>query len=157
MYGRADVGEGDEAVSKGGNKTVVVIDQAVPRRPPAMRARQDAKEVPPLTELLRNHSPTARDVFIESLGGAESLEAAGLDPNEIADRLTDSFRSGVEDAVDATAKLKGLFDSLARGLYETLKMLFEDLDDMRKDTKAEKVRGGAGVTGVPRRQRSPPQ
>ena len=150
LYGRADVGEGDDgAASKGGNKTVVVIDQAVPRRPPAMRARQDAKEVPPLTELLRNHSPTAREVFIESLGGAESLEAAGLDPDEIADRLTDSFRSGVEDAVDATAKLKGLFDSLARGLYETLKMLFEDLDDMRKETKAEKVRGGAGVTGSP--------
>ena len=142
LYGRAGTGDGDGAAVKGGEKSVVVIDQAVPRRPPAMRARQDAKEVPPLTELLRNHSPTAREVFIESLGGAESLEAAGLDPNEVADGLTDSFRRGVEDAVDAAAKLKGLFDSLARGLYETLKMLFEDLDDMQKEARSARI-GGA--------------
>ena len=143
LYGRAGPGDGDGAAAKGGEKSVVVIDQAVPRRPPAMRARQDAKEVPPLTELLRNHSPTAREVFIESLGGIESLEAAGLDPNEVAERLAESFRRGVEDAVDSTAKLKGLFDSLARGLYETLKMLFEDLDDMQKEARSARAGGGA--------------
>ena len=157
LYGRAgETGDGDGAAAvQGGEKSVVVIDQAVPRRPPAMRARQDAKEVPPLTELLRNHRPTARGVFIESLGGAESLEAAGLDPNEVADALTDGFRSGVEDAVDAAAKLKGLFDSLARGLYETLKMLFEDLDDMQKEARSARIGGPIDAPDAPPAEPSP--
>ena len=120
-------------------KVVVAIDQAVPRRPPAMRARADAMEVPRVIELIRNHRPSAAAVLLEALGGEHALRGLGLTLSELEETLAPRFQTAVREAVEATGKLKGLFDSLAKALYETLRMLFADMDDMRKEEAAAKA------------------
>jgi hypothetical protein len=73
-----------------------------------------------------------------TLGGEAGAAAMGLAPADV-EKLTDRFQAGVRDAVELTAKLKGLFDSLGKALYETLRVLFEDMDDMRAEEAAAKV------------------
>ena len=116
---------------------VVAIDQAVPRRQPAMRARADAEKIPEFVELLRNHAPTASDALIEALGGFGGFNGFGLAETEVRDRLTPAFQRGVRAAIDATARLQGLFESTEEALRETLSMLFEDMDDMRAAEEEE--------------------
>jgi|AntAceMinimDraft_11_1070367.scaffolds.fasta_scaffold69521_1 ABC-type sugar transport system substrate-binding protein len=79
-----------------------------------MRARADAKEVPPFVELIRNHAPTAAAALLEALGGEAGAAAVGLTLADVQHTLTPRFQLGVQYAVDATGKLKGLFDSLAK-------------------------------------------
>ena len=140
-------GAGAGAYASGTNTSfpfagVVAIDQAVPRRPPAIRARADAANTAPAIECARNHPATARAILLEALGGDEGLERAGIDPEAVGEggALTEAFMRGVRTGVDNAAKLKGLLDSLARGLYETLRMLFEDMEDFRAEAEAERKR-----------------
>ena len=132
-------------------RTVVAIDQAVPRRPPAHRARADAAAMPGAIETARNHPPSAAATLREALGGADAIEAAGVCAEDVDGALARRFSEGVREAVEKAAKLKGLFDSLATGLYETLRMLFDDMEDMRREAereaKAAKTQGGRGGRG----------
>ena len=118
-------------------RTVVAIDQAVPRRPPAHRARADAAAMPGAIETARNHPPSAAATLREALGGADAIEAAGVCAEDVDGALARRFSEGVREAVEKAAKLKGLFDSLATGLYETLRMLFDDMEDMRREAERE--------------------
>jgi hypothetical protein len=76
---------------------------------------------------------------VEALGGEAGIEVMGLTTADVEGKLAQRFQVGVKAAVEATANLKGLFDSLGKGLYETLRMLFADMDDMRKEEAAAKA------------------
>jgi len=129
-----------------------------------MRARADAEKIPEFVELLRNHAPTASDALIEALGGFGGFNGFGLAETEVRDRLTPAFQRGVRAAIDATARLQGLFESTEEALRETLSMLFENMDDMRaaeeeeedeEDGGGEERENGTDAAAGPAKERSP--